>query len=64
MKDIKAHLKKLKYNVPDNHLKTIIASYCGTHIMDRKKGFVVHDDYLSLEERQSRVQYEEELERK
>jgi hypothetical protein len=54
MKEIKAHLKKQKFNVPDNHLKGILTTYCGSHIMDKKKGFLVHEDYLSLEEKNQR----------
>lgn len=64
MKEIKAHLKKLKYNVPDNHLKAIISGYCGSHIMDKKKGFLVHEEYLSMEEKKCRMMEEEEQERK
>lgn len=41
--DLQIHLKKLKYRVPESQIKKIITEYCGTHLVDKKKGWCVSE---------------------
>jgi len=45
--DLQFHLKKLKYRVPESQMKKILIEYCGTHLVDKKKGWCVSEEFLS-----------------
>ena len=42
-------LQQMGFTITDTKLKEILISLCGTHLMDRKKGFMIKSELLSNE---------------
>ena len=48
--EIKQYFRKCNYNVPDKPLKELIKELCVSHLMDRNKGYLLKDEYLTKSE--------------